>query len=349
MSDAKVRFALGTRMAVRARIVPPPEHGPRLTDTVGEVVAVDGASVTLESRRGPVVLSRSEIVAAKVVPPRPVRRGAPHRAVGVADLHRVMTEGNPPLERAWIGDPGRGWLLRAAGGYTGRANSLLPLGDPGVPLPEAVEMAAGWHRERGLRPLVMLPGPPGSAEVAVAADPLGAELLRRGYTPFGPPVLVLTGESAEVAGAEVVSTEVAGAAPAETTGPGQVVVREQPTEGWWAACGPAVAAHGDVARRVVTGPADQRFLSVEDGPEVLGVVRVPVNDGWAGIFGLSVPMPHRRLGIGRRLSVAAARVAHEAGVRSLYLQVESTNEAALTLYRDLGLRPHHAYQYLRLP
>lgn len=344
MSDAKVRFALGTRMAVRTRVVPPPEHGPRLTDTVGEVVAVDETSITLDSRRGPVVLSRSEIVAAKVVPPRPVRRGAPHRAVGVADLHRVMTEGNPPLERAWIGDPGRGWLLRAGGGYTGRANSLLPLGGPGLPLPEAVERAAAWHRERGLRPLVMLPGPPGSAEVDVAADPLGAELLERGYTPFGPPVLVLTGASAEVAGAEV-----AGAAPAETTVPGRVVVREAPTEEWWAACGPAVAAHGDVARRVVTGPADQRFLSVEDGPEVLGVVRVPVNDGWAGIFGLNVPAAHRRLGIGRRLSVAAARIAQEAGVRSLYLQVERTNEPALALYRDLDLRPHHAYQYLRLP
>ena len=30
------------------------------------------------------------------------------------------------------------WRLRAAAGFTGRANSALPLGDPGLPLPEAV-------------------------------------------------------------------------------------------------------------------------------------------------------------------------------------------------------------------
>ena len=37
-----------------------------------------------------------------------------------------MVDGWPPLERGELG----GWMLRAAGGFTGRANSVLPLGDP---------------------------------------------------------------------------------------------------------------------------------------------------------------------------------------------------------------------------
>ena len=34
----------------------------------------------------------------------------------------------------WVGDGG--WLLRAAAGFTGRANSALAAGDPGMPLAE---------------------------------------------------------------------------------------------------------------------------------------------------------------------------------------------------------------------
>ena len=35
------------------------------------------------------------------------------------------------------------WRLRAAAGFTGRANSALPVGDPGLPLPEAVAAVEG--------------------------------------------------------------------------------------------------------------------------------------------------------------------------------------------------------------
>ena len=43
------------------------------------------------------------------------------------------------------------WLLRAAASFTGRANSALPAGDPGRPLPEAVAAVEGWYRRRGCR------------------------------------------------------------------------------------------------------------------------------------------------------------------------------------------------------
>src|ERR1700742_4482423 len=45
------------------------------------------------------------------------------------------------------------WLLRAAGGFTGRANSVLTAGDPGMPLPEAAGRVRAWDTARGLPPL----------------------------------------------------------------------------------------------------------------------------------------------------------------------------------------------------
>src|SRR5665811_852016 len=129
----------GMRAVVRRRI----EHG--VTDALGDIVALDADTVSVRTRRGVEVIGRAAVTAAKEVPPAPARRGAPHLAISMQDLERIMVEGMPPLERAELG----GWLLRAGAGFTGRANSVLPLGDPGVSLSEAVDHCESWYDERG--------------------------------------------------------------------------------------------------------------------------------------------------------------------------------------------------------
>jgi N-acetylglutamate synthase len=81
------------------------------------------------------------------------------------------------------------WLLRAADGFTGRANSALPLGDPGRPLPEAVTAVAEWYRRRGLRPMIVLPQ-------GAAPDHLENHLNERGWLPRSGPAFVMVGELA---------------------------------------------------------------------------------------------------------------------------------------------------------
>src|SRR5215212_5986867 len=86
--------------------------------------------------------------------PQDCRMGQSRSPLGVVDLERVAARGWQGLEEDRLGD----WPLRAGGGFTGRANSALVVGDPGMPLPDAVDAVAHWYAERDLRPRAMLPG-----------------------------------------------------------------------------------------------------------------------------------------------------------------------------------------------
>lgn len=317
---------------MRTRIDPPPAHGPRLTDTVGEIVALGEESVRMSTRTGEVTLRRDLVVTTRAIPPRPTRRGAPHRAIGIEDLHLVMTKGQPGSTQSWLGEERVGWLLRAGHGWTGRSNSALPVGDPGLPLPEAVDAVASWYTERDLTPLVMLPRPRGAA---TGDDALGRLLLERGWSE-GHPADVLTGRT---------DTLLTGPA----TAPEGLTLHtsDHVDEVWLAGGSPRLQPHLDAVREILALPPRQVFLTAQDAEGgTAGVVRVALADGWAGIFALHVAPEHRRRGVGRWLTREAARAARDAGASLTYLQVEPSNEPAQQLYRGLGMQPHHDYVYL---
>jgi hypothetical protein len=83
------------------------------------------------------------------------------------------------------------WLLRAADGFTGRANSALPLGDPGRPLPAAVTAVESWYRRRDLRPMIVLPQ-------SAAPDHLENHLNERGWLPRSGPAFVMVADIGEL-------------------------------------------------------------------------------------------------------------------------------------------------------
>src|SRR5450756_488597 len=74
----------GMRAVVRRRI----ERG--VTDALGDIVALDADTVSVRTRRGVEVIGRAAVTAAKEVPPAPARRGAPHLAISMQDLERIM-------------------------------------------------------------------------------------------------------------------------------------------------------------------------------------------------------------------------------------------------------------------
>ena len=138
---------VGQRVVVRRllRGETGPSGGPAMTDVLGICTAWgDGRCVVVPESGEPVEIALADIVSGKPVPPRPSVR---HRISAYdAELHVLSLW--PDVETRPLG----GWLLRAAPPYEGRlrrrANSVLAMGDPQIPLAEALSGIHAFYGDR---------------------------------------------------------------------------------------------------------------------------------------------------------------------------------------------------------
>ena len=301
-----------------------------LTDRVGVVEDVDELGMIVATRHGRERVAWGDVVTWKILGPKPVRRGAPHRAVSVLDLEELMVDGWRPCEQAWLGR----WMLRSSGGFTGRASSALVLGESGRPLAEALAEVQRWYAERGLPALLQVPMAPG---FDADEDAVVREAVAMGWGWFRP-VRVMTAASAVVArSASTVANDVA--PPVEST--------SELTDTWRALAHDKVRSFEAAARQVLTASPDQRFLTATQGGESVAHARLALSPGWGGIFVVATREDARRQNHEHSLVAACAREAAAAGASSLYLQVAADDDGAIALYESLGFTTHHTYVYLR--
>lgn len=319
-------LTIGTRVVLRYRLDEPDESGHHLTDVVGPLRQVGSRSVVVEGRSGAVEVALDRVVAAKVVPPRPTRRGAPHLTISVDDLERVMIDAWPAPERADLGE----WVLRAGRGFTHRANSVATPGSPGMPLPDAVDQVEAWYTTRDLPADLVVTGPVG---FTVAETALGALLLGRGYV-AREPTLTYTASARQV-----------GAHPVDPA----VEVSRDLSEAWLTAFGSYRDIDETAARAILTGSPDQVFALVRGAAGVVGIGRLALAHGWGGLAAMWVAPAARRQGVAGAMLTSLARSAAAAGVLSLHLQVDASNAAARATYEGRGFVAHHAYANLSRP
>jgi N-acetylglutamate synthase len=304
----------------------------RATDVLGELLAWDSPPgyARVATRHGEVSVPLADILLGKPVPPEPAR--VRRRRLGVAEIQEVMADGWQPLEREDYG----GWRLRAAEGFTGRANSVLPLGDPPAPLPAAIDHVEAWYDARGLPARFAVPWPLGAGpeEPGYGADPLEAELVSRGYrldTPTLVMVRALRGHSPDVAPTPDLAID----------------VRESPDEGFLTLYRYRGQDLPPVAARVMVSAPAQAFVSVRTlgTGRTVAVGRVASSRGWSGISAVEVAEDHRRRGLAALVMSTLHAWGRERGDHSAYLQVARANVAGRALYDGLGYVAHSGYHY----
>jgi ribosomal protein S18 acetylase RimI-like enzyme len=227
--------------------------------------------------------------------------------------------------RSWRGleeEPYGDWVLRAGGGFTGRANSVLVVGDPPGDLPDAVATVGRWYADRGLQARAQVPTP-GAAEADAAFD-------RAGWM-RGEDNLVLTASLAEWPAPQV-----------------PVELASVPDDAWLAGYRYRGAALPAVARDVLLTADAPVFASARPRPDpapVAAVARGAVVDGWLCVTAVTVDDAFRRRGLATAVMAALAERARTEGAHSCLLQVAGDNAPALALYRRLGFTVHHRYHY----
>jgi len=255
----------------------------------------------------------------------------------IIELERVAARHWRGTEEAWLG----GWLLRAAEGFTGRANSALPLGDPGLPLDGALDTVVSWYQDRGLPPMIVVPVPLDSDSPGRELDGFLSERL---WTARPGPAFVMVTDLSD--GTSPIHDCAASQLPPGAT----FQVDHQPDRAWLA----MYHYRGQdrqpaVMRDVLTSAPVQAFASIRAGDDVLAIGRLSIADGWAGITAVEVTPARRRAGLGRALTGAVCDEAAKRDISRVFLQVETSNAAAISLYERCGFRYSHRYHYRVAP
>ncbi|MGI8868519.1 MAG: GNAT family N-acetyltransferase [Mycobacteriales bacterium] len=298
---------VGRRVVVRRRI-DSPTH--RFSDVVGQLEAA-GETVVVRTEDGDrIAIAAADVHRIKPVPPGPAE---------ILELERIAALGWPAPEIERLG----GWLLRAGDGWTGRANSVLPLADPGRPLIDAIGAVRAWYAARGLPARFAVPLP--------AAAPLDHVLQREGFT-------------AERETAVLTARLVTAAVPDLPAGV-RLESADRPSDRWLGAAYGDPARLPPVARSILAGAARPVFITLVGAGTVLAHARAVADEGWLGITALSVRQQDRRRGLASALLLWLHRWGLENGAAAAYLQVLADNAPARALYRRSGYQLHHTYRY----
>jgi ribosomal protein S18 acetylase RimI-like enzyme len=245
--------------------------------------------------------------------------------VSIAELELAAAEIWRAPDEGRLGE----WQLRAAGGFTSRANSVLPIGDPGLPLPAAIDQVVHWYEARDLPAQVTIAYPPDRPQ----DDPNDGFLAGLGWTPQGGALVMTAPFQGLIGRDETASVELA----------------DEPDDNWLACYRWHEKVPPPVAGQVLRSAPWQAFGSIRSAGQTIAIGRIAIARGWAGLTAIRVDPQHRRRGLAQLMTAALVQAAASRGADGLYLQVEAGNAAARALYERMGFTYHHAYHFRIVP
>ena len=233
---------------------------------------------------------------------------------------------------AWVAEEEErfgGWLLRANAGVTRRANSVLPIGPPPLPLDDSIEKVISFYKERNLIPRFQM------TETSKPVE-LDRDLSERGFS-VGLQVEIHTAAINHLVQKEPTI---------------DVMISNDISDGWMSVYGASSgyqASTMDTRRDLMKRtPLTKAFALARIDRELAGVGFGVVEGKWLGLYNIAVHPSMRGRGVALSVNTALANWGHQRGARSAYLQVESENIPALKLYSKLGFQHAYTYWYRKL-
>lgn len=234
------------------------------------------------------------------------------------------------LFRAWPAletEHYHGWLLRFAGGYTRRANSVNPIayfGDEDN-LNDHIDHCEAEYRKRDL-PVVF-------RMTDITQPPVLEDLLAlRGY---------------EQKAATLV--QAADLAPFSGSIPPNAIIDPALTDAWlnhFLRLNPALEENAVIMRQMMARIEPEcAFIRLLQGNEVVAVGLGVRDEGYMGLFDVVTNPDHRRQGHGRALVESLLAWGVDGGAHTAYLQVVQENTPAQRLYARLGFQTTYEYWY----
>jgi len=286
--------------------------GRLLSETV--LVKKDGTEITFNP---------SQVLSWKVVPEQPERRPMSTR---IREIEQASSATFPAVEVAQLG----GWELRASGGFTNRANSVLPhgappFGEPNGDLAQAIDVVIDFYRSRELVPNFQVPLP-SYAALDSALEELGWESTLE--------------VSVQICQLEQLIKE----------SEHSVEISVDPDQEWLSVFDRPLGQDG---LAVLTGGggffAKIRQVDPVTGNQVVAAIgRCAVFEKWCGFTAINTVSQFQRRGLAKSIIQSLAGRARSMGAEQAFLQVSANNVPAITLYQKLGFTQHHTYKYRSL-
>lgn len=216
-----------------------------------------------------------------------------------------------------------GWILRASGTDTRRANSVTVLEAGVLPFDEKIMFCEGWYANHGQVPTFRLTS-------VFSPASLDARLAERGYRVVTP--------------SHVMTAPVAASTEAAPPNLHRRSLADGIGDLHELKGSPAGLKARDIERQGAWAGPECHLAWIERGAVVAcGMARV--GKDWVGVFNMRTHPDWRRRGLGGRLIRALLQWGAREGASRAFLQVEQANEAAVALYRRHGFTARYDYHY----
>lgn len=261
----------------------------------------------------------------------------PAREAALSDLEHAIDAAWPAAER----HEADGWVLRAAGGVTQRANSIWPRQDPdggAAGFPAMLRGARFWYRSRRL-PVIFQVVEDGRTES------LTTFLDAQGFTRQSETLVMTrgpwTGASEEAATAD---------------NDGSVELSTKPSDEWlqlwWDVDGRGGPEALATARDILEG-CPSVYALLRDGagwPAAVGRLALPGGtERRGGLYCMATHRDNRRMGYGSTVLRALLNAGAGLGLEGYWLLVTAANHGAQALYSAAGFQETARYHYRQDP